>query len=569
MKPPSLYATFLKNNEPETEAELGKVSPPNLVKVPADGILHRVILISTLCAMIFLPQSLSAQSAGSYYKEGKALMEQGRYGEAVKAFEQAVNKHPIASYWRALADAYVADGQFGKAPYAYRKAAVIYRKIGDPNAAKVLEIQADRYDTEVMLFYQRKARRSRLERYYTGRRLEPLYGTYIGAFLDREDAISGEFLDENWQKHKDVGEFARLVGKKHAIFFMYLSYGQDFPTQWTNHLKENGAAAHIAFEPKDISQVRDDGYLRGFARKAKESGIPVFIRFAGEMNGAWTPYHKDPDLYIQKFRLVADVFHQEAPNVAMVWCVNDIPEHNITRYYPGENYVDWVGVNFYSVLYNDNNPNRPAEWKNPADSLKFVYRTYANKHPIMIGEYAATHFSEVDKRPRPDFAINKIAQLYSALPRLYPRVKAVHWLSMNTMKYARPGRQLNNYSLLENLQIRKQYSAMISSSYFLTKVSLNKPAVAPEEVVELKEGAKLSGKVRLSAWVKGYEERPKVVYFLNGQKRKTFSVPSDYAWELDTTAYPDTEAQINIVVYDRQGRVAGRQAIHVFFANGR
>ena len=51
-------------------------------------------------------------------------------------------------------------------------------------------------------------------------------------------------------------------------------------------------------------------------------------------------------------------------------------------------------------------------------------------------------------------------QLYSALPRLYPRVKAVHWLSMNNLKHAMPGRQLNNYSLLDEPAVAAQYARL-------------------------------------------------------------------------------------------------------------
>jgi len=127
------------------------------------------------------------------------------------------------------------------------------------------------------------------------------------------------------------------------------------------------------------------------------------------------------------------VMHRLAPNVAMVWCPNDIPEDRIANYYPGKESVDWVGLNFYSVLFNDGDRARAADWRNPADSLRYIYATYSKQHPIMIGEWAATHRSVVDNTDRPDFAIDKIAQLYGALPRLFPRVKAVHWLSLNTI----------------------------------------------------------------------------------------------------------------------------------------
>src|SRR3569832_921584 len=86
----------------------------------------------------------------------------------------------------------------------------------------------------------------------------------------------------------------------------------------------------------------------------------------------------------------------------------------------------------------------------------------------MIGEWAATQLSVVDKGNRPDFAINKIGQLYAALPRLYPRLKAVHWLSMNTLEHAMPGRQLNDFSLLADSSVAAKYHEMVASEYYLT-----------------------------------------------------------------------------------------------------
>jgi hypothetical protein len=255
-----------------------------------------------------------------------------------------------AAELRRLADRCVASGRFGDSVPLYRKAATIYRRLGDPNAAKVLEGKASRYESRIQLYFHRPARYSAVQKYYTGRRLEPVYGAYLGAFIDREDGVSRRYMDENSQVHKDSGEFNRVTDRNHAIYFMYMSYGRRFPFRWTEHLRAHQAAAHIALSPASLHQVQDDGYLRTFARSAARCGIPVFLRFAGEMNGDWVPYHGHPALYIEKFRLVARVMHEEAPNVAMVWCPNDVPEHKIKAYYPGAQAVDWVGVNFYSVL---------------------------------------------------------------------------------------------------------------------------------------------------------------------------------------------------------------------------
>jgi beta-mannanase len=73
------------------------------------------------------------------------------------------------------------------------------------------------------------------------------------------------------------------------------------------------------------------------------------------MNGDWTRYGGDPVRYKIAWKTVADVMSERAPNVALVWCVNHVPEKNIPAFYPGDPYVDWVGVNFYSVPFHDNN----------------------------------------------------------------------------------------------------------------------------------------------------------------------------------------------------------------------
>jgi len=469
--------------------------------------------------------------------------------------------------YRQAAESYVAHHQYAQAADAYLKAAAIYQRKGDPGAAFALRARAERYESSLALTYQRPADEARLRRYFTGRRLEPLYGAYIGAFIDRENGVSDGYMDENFQSHKDCGEFNQRIGRDHALFFEYMRYGRPFPTRWTDHLRRYHAAAQLVLSPESLEEVQDDAYLHTLARQAYRSGVPIFLRFAGEMNGDWVPYHGNPALYVQKFRLVARVFHEETDNVAMVWCVNDVPEEEIPRYFPGDDAVDWVGVNFYSVLYNNNDRSHPAWWRNPADSLRFVYKTYAARHPIMIGEWAATHKGRADMVSRPDFAVTKIGQLYSALPRLYPRVKAVSWLSMNNLQYAEPGRQLNDYSLLEDERVAAQYAQMISSPYFLDHVSLDEPAMAEVEVAPLDNGVTFSGRVTLSAWARAYEENPRVAYWLAGRKMAVSSTPGAHEWTLDTRALPNGPTTLLAQVLDSQGKVACQQTVRVVIQN--
>jgi len=73
----------------------------------------------------------------------------------------------------------------------------------------------------------------------------------------------------------------RATGKHHATFFTYLAYGRPFPSRWISILRQRGAAAQIAWEPRSTSVVRDDTYLRDFALNCADSHTPIFSASPG------------------------------------------------------------------------------------------------------------------------------------------------------------------------------------------------------------------------------------------------------------------------------------------------
>ena len=181
-------------------------------------------------------------------------------------------------------------------------------------------------------------------------KFEPARGCYVGAFIELDHIVKG-----------NISNFEEMTHKKHASYFTYCGYGMPFPKAWVDKVKAAGGAPQIAFEPNNgLDEVADDAYLRAWARDAARSRVPIFLRWASEMNGPWIAWHKDPRLYIEKFRLVSEVMRQEAPNVAMVWTPFAEPQRLIAQFYPGDDVVDWVGMNIYSVYVNNGDVNRPA-----------------------------------------------------------------------------------------------------------------------------------------------------------------------------------------------------------------
>jgi len=471
-----------------------------------------------------------------------------------------------AAEYRRLAERCVASGQYAKAAEYYLKEAAIYRTLGDPNAAKVEEIKAERWSTEIRVFVDAPPDRQTLLGLYTGAKLEPIYGCCLGAFVRHDERLFAQYRRGEKPPLPEEA-FAKLTNKTLASSYDYCNYGKPFPTQWAKALLAKGIAPHIAWEPNSgLDAVQDDRYLRKFATDAAACGGPIFLRFAGEMNGDWTRYHDQPALYRRKFQLVHDVMEARASNVAMIWCVNYIPEHNIDEYYPGDQYVDWVGVNFYSVMFHDNDPSKPATFENPANCLKYVYRKYASRKPIAICEYGASHMAALDKTDKPEFAVTKISQLFAALPRLYPRVKLIDIFDCDNLKHAIPSRQLNNYCVTDNAKVLDAYCGAVDSDYFLSQVYTVKPLqkdCLPTHIKALAEGAALSGKVCLSAWVKTYESSPTVVYSIDGKTIASLDSVGDYSVELDTSAYPKGKHTLAVTVTDSRGTVAGSKKLTI------
>jgi hypothetical protein len=477
----------------------------------------------------------------------------------IAAVRAKLAKFPTFAGWQRLGQFYKNSFQYTEAAAALREEARLYRAKKLTDAAIIRENEAAELETSLNIYQVRPATTRERDSIYAGAPLEPMIGCYLGAFIDRDDGLRERYSDENWQEHRSSEEFEQIVQKKHASYFMYVRYGQKFPSQWVQRLKAGNAIPHIAWEPPNLNMVQDDTYLRGWAKAIRDADWPVFIRFAGEMNGFWTPYHKNPKLYREKFRLVHRVLHQGAPRVATIWCVNSVPSDNIDPYYPGDDGCDWVGVNLYSVPFFDNDPTRPAWNRSPLTLLDPIYKKYAPRKPIAICEYAASHKAKADGKTRIPLAIDKMAQLYSALPVLYPRVKLIDWFSMDTMRHAQPGRQLNNYRLTEHKEILAVYRALVSNPYFLSEpehLSDLRPPLARPFVAN----TSFKGTAQLTLWVKTYVARPKVYAKLGSKIVYASNRPGAHPLNLDLAGLKGNQ-NLTVYVYDDKNRFIASRAV--------
>lgn len=132
-----------------------------------------------------------------------------------------------------------------------------------------------------------------------------------------------------------------------------------------------------------------DFYLVPWAKAAAQYGKPLFLRFAHEMNDpyryAWGPQNGNrPDDFIAAWKHVHLVFQKmSATNVLWVWSPH-ISMPWFEYYYPGAEYVDWVGTGVLN--YGDVAP--WSRWWSFHQILEKAYPTLDRlQKPIMITEF--------------------------------------------------------------------------------------------------------------------------------------------------------------------------------------
>ncbi len=241
------------------------------------------------------------------------------------------------------------------------------------------------------------------------------------------------------------------LGQKLDIFLWYQSLAEDFDVGLADWLWQRGTKIQLAWEPHNPSKSPSnqpeyrltaitrgdyDPQIRRWAQQIKDFGHPVYFRPMCEMNsdyvawGAYTNGNK-PEEYIPAWRHVRNIFREVgADNALFIWSPNRAgsersAEEIFDLFYPGDAYVDYVGIDGYNWGLMYDTPSWTSRWQSFKEVFGPMYNVAARRtnKPIFISETASTEVGG----SKATWINNAFAEIRAS----YPRIKAVVWFNYN------------------------------------------------------------------------------------------------------------------------------------------
>lgn len=165
---------------------------------------------------------------------------------------------------------------------------------------------------------------------------------------------------------------------------------------WLNDFSEDDIPTLGLSEDRDKSGLKDiaaglyDSYLIRWAKEAKNAQTSILLRLGHEMNDPyrypWGPQNNQPEDFVSAWRHVVDLFREQgADNVLWVWAPH-LAYGYFEEYYPGEDYVDWVGTG--TLNYGTVAP--WSQWWSFDEIFAKYYEEFAAfKKPILLAEFGS------------------------------------------------------------------------------------------------------------------------------------------------------------------------------------
>ena len=282
------------------------------------------------------------------------------------------------------------------------------------------------------------------------------------------------------------GQVSEKMQSGDSMVLLYIEYG-DTDFSWAHKIMRDALAQGKSVElalnyPKEGTTAKSikstDSYLdKLYSFISYYNSVPVFLRIGAEFN-IWDNKCK-PDEFISSFRTIADKV-KGLSNVSIVWGVahtstwkTDAWPYTMDDYYPGDNYVDWIGTNCYANKYFQGKSWSGQDRYNevcfksgyssdPVLMIKDIVDKYGDRKPIMLSECGASYRTNGSiKENHNEWAADKVKEMYSFVPMVYPQVKLIAYFN------AKISKEINYYDLDSASALKSAYNQMVQKPWFV------------------------------------------------------------------------------------------------------
>src|SRR4051794_1356755 len=269
--------------------------------------------------------------------------------------------------------------------------------------------------------------------------------------------------------------FTKATGVSPSVAMYFSDFGGRVDSADLKRLSDSGRLPMMTWEPwnhttpsanpyslQAIAAGQFDAYLSAQGKALAAVGAPVAVRFAHEMNGSWYQWGQGvngntPADYVAAYRHVHDVITAAgASNVIWVWSpitVISRPNVPLAPLYPGDGYVDWLGL---SVYFSSPTATYAADIPSTLRELDRI----APAKPLYV--------TETSVLPGP----NRPAMIHDLITGLLtiPNLVGLTWFNYDTN---------HDYRIDNDPPAAAQLAAELSSPYFGRAGQIDDPVVPP------------------------------------------------------------------------------------------
>ncbi|WP_299006627.1 glycoside hydrolase family 26 protein [uncultured Shewanella sp.] len=286
----------------------------------------------------------------------------------------------------------------------------------------------------------------------------------LGAYL-YEDAYEESVFE-------DV--YADLEVDNLSIINIFINFDYDWDELDTqcSAIVEQGAVCMITFEPDTSDNTDEDNLLseitagewdsyfnqwirdfRSWLREQTDENKKILFRFAHEFNGNWYTWSGEPGAYRAAWQYLHDKFEGAYIGgvsineyIEWVWCANNTSSddiNNIRRYYPGDDYVDWLALDGYNWGDNYSYSSWLTFEEVFSDQYNVLVENYPDK-PILLTEVASAEPTDTpdtdpynsdpyegDETDIDESKAHWIENMFDQISHTYTAIKGVVWFNMN------------------------------------------------------------------------------------------------------------------------------------------